>query len=51
MGGGWYIYIFTEYVPSKRGTAEAGGWWRLADGEERGVAQLAGVDMRAGAVG
>ncbi len=48
-GRGWCIYIFTEYVPSKRGTAEAGGWWRLADGEEG--AQLAGVDMRAGAVG
>lgn len=31
---GMVYSCLTEYMPSKRGTAEAGGWWRLADGEE-----------------
>lgn len=45
------VFMFDRIHAIKRGTAESGGWWRLADGEEGGVAQLAGVDMRAGAVG
>ena len=49
---GMVYSCLTEHMPSKRGTAEAGG----DDGDSQmakrgGVAQLAGVDMRAGAVG
>ena len=45
------VFMFDRAHAIKRRTAESRGWWRLTDGEEGGVAQLAGVDMRAGAVG
>ena len=36
-GRGWCIYIFTEYVPSKRGTAEAGGMMESRRWRREGV--------------
>ena len=45
------VFMFDRAYAIKTVDGRLGGWWRLADGEERGMAQLAGVDMRAGAVG